>query len=108
MPRRQGRKKPPVTERAIDSMDEGGIGARARLFWNGRSQAVRLPREFRFDGDEVSIRREGRSVILEPVHKPEWPAGYWERIDALTRDFDFPEVEPLGARLREISLDANQ
>ena len=32
--------------------------ARAKLFWNGRSQAVRLPRAFRFEGDEVSVRRE--------------------------------------------------
>ena len=41
----------------------------AKLFWNGRSQAVRLPQEFRFEGDEVKIRREGKLVILEPVTK---------------------------------------
>lgn len=39
----------------------------AKVFWSGRSQAVRLPKEFRFDTDEVRIRRHGRSVILEPV-----------------------------------------
>jgi antitoxin VapB len=39
----------------------------AKLFRNGRSQAVRLPREFRFDGDEVRIRRVGDGVLLEPV-----------------------------------------
>jgi antitoxin VapB len=39
----------------------------ARLFWSGRSQAVRLPKEFRFEGEEVRIRRHGDSVILEPV-----------------------------------------
>ena len=39
----------------------------AKIFWSGRSQAVRLPKEFRFDGNEVRIRRQGRSVILEPV-----------------------------------------
>ena len=38
----------------------------AKLFHNGRSQAVRLPREFRFQGDEVFIRREGEDVILSP------------------------------------------
>jgi antitoxin VapB len=38
----------------------------AKLFRNGRSQAVRLPKEFRFDGDEVTIRRMGRGVLLEP------------------------------------------
>ena len=39
----------------------------AKLFQNGSSQAVRLPRAFRFKGDSVRIRREGDSVILDPV-----------------------------------------
>lgn len=38
-----------------------------RLFRNGRSQAVRLPREFRFAGDSVRVRRVGSGVLLEPV-----------------------------------------
>jgi virulence-associated protein VagC len=38
----------------------------AKLFWAGRSQAVRLPKEFRFRGGEVRIRRHGNAVILEP------------------------------------------
>lgn len=39
----------------------------AKLFRNGRSQAVRLPREFRFEGDEVRIRRVAQGVLLEPM-----------------------------------------
>jgi antitoxin VapB len=39
----------------------------AKIFWSGRSQAVRLPKDFRFDTDEVRIRRRGATVILEPV-----------------------------------------
>jgi len=39
----------------------------AKLFKNGSSQAVRLPREFRFQGDKVRIRRSGQSVVLEPL-----------------------------------------
>ena len=39
----------------------------AKLFRNGRSQAVSLPREFRFDGDEVRIRQVGDGVLLEPL-----------------------------------------
>jgi antitoxin VapB len=39
----------------------------AKLFRNGRSQAVRLPQEFRFKGDRVRIRRLGRGVLLEPI-----------------------------------------
>ena len=41
---------------------------RAKLFMNGGSQAVRLPRDCRFEGTgEVQVRKAGRSVILEPV-----------------------------------------
>ncbi len=45
-------------------MDESGI---AKLFQNGRSQAVRLPREFRFQGDAVRVRRVPEGVLLEPL-----------------------------------------
>ena len=38
----------------------------AKLFRNGRSQAVRLPREFRFEGDQVRLRRVPEGVLLEP------------------------------------------
>jgi antitoxin VapB len=41
--------------------------ARAKLFTHGGSQAVRLPKAFRFEGKEVTVRREGEAVILEPV-----------------------------------------
>ena len=41
----------------------------AKLFKVGGSQAVRLPKAFRFSGDRVRIRKEGRSVILEPVER---------------------------------------
>jgi antitoxin VapB len=39
----------------------------AKIFVNGRSQAVRLPQEFRFKGTEVRVTRHGRGVLLEPV-----------------------------------------
>jgi len=39
---------------------------RAKLFWTGRSQAVRLPKEFRIDQDSVTIRRSGKLIILAP------------------------------------------
>lgn len=39
----------------------------AKLFRNGRSQAVRLPQEFRFEGDRVRIRRIDQGVLLEPL-----------------------------------------
>lgn len=39
----------------------------AKLFKSGRSQAVRLPKEFRFEGSEVRVRRQGQAVVLEPM-----------------------------------------
>jgi antitoxin VapB len=39
----------------------------AKIFQNGRSQAVRLPKEFRFEGDRVRIRRVPQGVLLEPL-----------------------------------------
>ena len=54
----------------------------AKIFWSGRSQAVRLPKEFRFEGSEVKISREGDRVILEPVAEE----GDW--IDQIAGKFD--------------------
>lgn len=62
----------------------------AKLFMNGRSQAVRLPQEFRFEGEEVRIHREGNRVILEPV-TTETAEEWFARLDALRVDEDFPE-----------------
>ena len=42
--------------------------ATAKLFKSGRSQAVRLPKAFRFEGKEVRISRHGNGVLLEPVN----------------------------------------
>ena len=66
---------------------------RAKIFKNGRSQAVRLPRDFRFEDDEVKITREGKKVILEPVEKREWPKGYW-KIFKKDRGFVIPAALP--------------
>jgi antitoxin VapB len=68
----------------------------AKLFMNGRSQAVRLPAEFRFEGTEVNIRRDPETdeVILSP--KPQ-RTGSWDRFfEALSkvRPGDVPEGFP--------------
>lgn len=55
----------------------------AKLFQNGNSQAVRLPKEFRMPGDMVKISRKGNQVILEPLETT------WDSLfDSLG---DFPE-----------------
>lgn len=42
----------------------------ARLFQSGRSQAVRLPKEYRFSGTEVAVKHFGNGVLLLPVDDP--------------------------------------
>jgi len=61
----------------------------AKLFMHGRSQAVRLPKEFRFEGKEVRVSRVGDKVILEPMETPPIDvAALWAQLDAMgARDF---------------------
>jgi antitoxin VapB len=54
----------------------------AKLFWSGRSQAVRLPKDFRFSGNEVRIRRHGNAVIIEPMNED------WTWLDAVAGSLD--------------------
>ncbi|HEX4044514.1 MAG TPA: type II toxin-antitoxin system VapB family antitoxin [Gammaproteobacteria bacterium] len=42
----------------------------AKLFINGHSQAIRLPKEFRFEGEKVFIKKVGKTVILLPIQNP--------------------------------------
>jgi len=67
---------------------------RAKLFRNGGSQAVRLPKDCRFPEDqrEVVVRREGRSVVLEPLD--EWPAEFRACIGAWRDDIPRPKQDP--------------
>lgn len=57
----------------------------AKLFENGRSQAVRLPKEYRFTGSEVSVNKIGEMVILMPKES-KW-SGFLQSLDYFTDDF---------------------
>jgi antitoxin VapB len=61
------------------------------LFTNGRSQAVRIPKELRFEGREVSIRRLGDGVLLVPVKASTWPEGFFESIRIDDANFTRPD-----------------
>jgi len=77
-----------------------GIAETAKIFTHGGSQAVRLPKAFRFEGKEVRIRRDGDAVVLEPVEplprrpqtEQEWGA-FWAELDAMS-DEPFPDPPP--------------
>ena len=73
----------------------------AKLFMHGRSQAVRLPKAFRFEGTEVRISKVGDKVILEPLKKQPFDVEAWfARLDELGgRDFlpdGIPEYPPVA------------
>ena len=65
----------------------------AKVFQNGRSQAVRIPKAFRFMGNEVKISQKGDKVILEPLEKSKSPEGFWD-IFTVDKDFKTPEALP--------------
>lgn len=73
------------------------MSARAKLFQNGGSQAVRLPRSCRFPENqtEVVVHRDGRRVILEPVD--EWPAAFLECLGAWPDEIERPTGPRLSA-----------
>ncbi len=54
----------------------------AKLFASGRSQAVRLPKAFRFEGEEVAVKRMGVGVLLLPIESP------WEIMQTALDDFE--------------------
>ena len=73
------------------------ISARhARLFRNGRNQAVRIPREFELDADQVMIYRENDRLVVVPVERSPTLAEVLSRLTPLEEDFpdiDDPPIE---------------
>jgi antitoxin VapB len=67
------------------------MSATAKLFMHGRSQAVRLPKEFRFEGTEVRVSKVGDKVILEPAEKKPFDVAAWRA--GLTKYRDIPFME---------------
>jgi antitoxin VapB len=71
----------------------------AKLFKNGESQAVRLPKEFRFEGTEVLIKRVGDAVVLLPASKS-WDT-LVDSLDKFPADFLADRDQPGEAEPRE-------
>lgn len=70
------------------------VERRVSLFRNGRSQAVRIPKDMALPGTEAILRREGNRLVLEPA-----PAGLLALLETLEPiDEDFPAIEDPAAR----------
>ncbi len=76
----------------------------ARVFWSGNSQAVRLPKAFRFpEGTNVvEVRKKGSQLILEPVSEREFPEEFWAVFGTLPEELCRPNAVP--QRREELKL----
>ena len=76
------------------AMDQG---RHVRLFKNGRSQAVRIPRDMELPGDEALIYRDGARLVIEPLARPSLTRllSSWEPIDVAWPDLEDRPPEPV-------------
>jgi antitoxin VapB len=74
------------------------MAQRAKIFTNGGSQAVRLPKSCRFPDDqhEVLVRRVGRRVILEPAD--EWGSEFLGALGGWSEDIERPRARPISKK----------
>lgn len=87
-------------------MQDGTI-SKAKLFAHGRSQAVRLPKEFRFDGTEVYVRRMGDDVVLSSRPRASVQS-LVEALDAFEPGFALVRAQPTQVDKRASLLDTKR
>jgi len=71
----------------------------AKLFKNGQSQAVRLPKEFRMTGTEVYIKKQGEAIVLLPKEKSWSPL--FDSLNHFAKDFKIERNQPIENQKRE-------
>jgi antitoxin VapB len=73
----------------MDPMKKGDV---AKVFWSGRSQAIRLPKKYRLACREVRIQKEGDRLVIEPpataLDERGWPVGFWSIFGKVDESFD--------------------
>lgn len=72
----------------------------AKIFKNGQSQAVRLPREFRFKGNEVFIKKFDNAIVLFPTDHP-WQS-FFNSLSKFSADFMEDRNQPKQQKREEI------
>ena len=78
------------------------LQGKAKVFWSGPSQAVRLPKAFRLTATEVTVKKVGNTLILEPALKRKWPKGYAAGFAHMPADFRRPKALPASAEREPI------
>ena len=71
----------------------------AKIFKNGDSQAIRLPKAFRFDSKEVYIRFEGKNVVLSPIKNT--LDNFWDTLNQFSPDVNLKRNQPKKFDKRE-------
>jgi antitoxin VapB len=71
-----------------------GMVKHAKVFRNGRNRAVRIPVEFEFPGDDVTITKVGNQIIIEPLQKRGNLLEWLQTLEPIEEDFDFDEKGP--------------
>ena len=66
----------------------------AKVFKNGRSQAIRIPKEFRVDSDEVYIKKIGDTLIIKPKKSDKWDSFFDKLKEIDTKDFMKTREQP--------------
>jgi antitoxin VapB len=83
--------------------------ATAKLFKHGGSQAVRLPKEFRLAGKEVTIEKRGSEIVLKPIagSRPPTLSNFAQYMrENFPHGTDFPDIErPSEKEIRDVDLD---
>ena len=72
--------------------------ATARIFKNGRNQAVRIPVELSFDTDIVTIEKQGDALVLRPKHRAGWDRFFSDPTLVLPEDFEIGDDLPAQER----------
>ncbi len=80
--------------------DNARGGRAVRLFKNGRSQALRIPKEFELPGNQAMIRKEGDRLIVEPIRRTNRLAALFASWKPLK--IDFPEIADSTAKVEEV------
>ena len=79
----------------------------AKVFKNGRSQAVRLPKEFRFSVDEVRVTRVGNGILLEPIERQKFDPDAWLARMAEFKGIEFPDCDERGQSILDDQPDGS-